>query len=94
MARNAEVEAGDEDFVAFVDDDQELEPDWLEAVFQAVRNERADAWQGKVVGLFEAAERATPAIRNLFSRELPQASGHELFAFGPQKRNGPSPRHQ
>ena len=88
VARNAGAKAGDEDFVAFVDDDQELEPGWLEAVFRAVRDERADAWQGRVIGLFEAPERATPAIRNLFSRELSQASGYELFAFGPQKRDG------
>ena len=86
--------AGDEDFVAFVDDDQELEPGWLDAVFRAVRDERADAWQGRVIGLFEAPERATPAIRNLFSRELAQASGLRAVRLRPAKARRPQPRHQ
>ncbi len=85
VARNAGVAASNEDFVAFVDDDQELEPGWLGAVFQAVADTRGDAWLGCVIGHFEAPERTTPAIRNLFSRELAEPAGFELFAFGPQR---------
>jgi succinoglycan biosynthesis protein ExoM len=86
VARNAGVRAGREDFVAFVDDDQTLDPGWLAAVFQAIGDDRADAWIGRVVGLFEAPERVTPAILTLFSRELAEKSGFELFAFGPRRR--------
>jgi succinoglycan biosynthesis protein ExoM len=88
VARNAGVAAGKEDFVAFVDDDQTLDPDWLAAVFQAIGDDRFDAWLGRVVGLFEAPERTTPAIWNLFSRELTEDSGFELFAFGPARSVG------
>ncbi|WP_374544681.1 glycosyltransferase family 2 protein [Rhodoblastus sp.] len=86
VARNAGVKAGTEDFVAFVDDDQELEPGWLKALFDATAHSGADAWIGRVIGQFETPERATPTIRGLFSRELDAPSGLELFAFGPQKR--------
>jgi succinoglycan biosynthesis protein ExoM len=88
VARNAGVRAGSEDFVAFVDDDQTLDQGWLIAVFRAIADDRADAWIGRVVGLFEAPERATPAILTLFSRELAEKSGFELFAFGPGGRAG------
>lgn len=88
VARNAGVRAGSEDFVAFVDDDQTLDQGWLAAVFRAVADNRADAWLGRVVGLFEAPERTTPAIWNLFSRELTEDSGFELFAFGPGRSVG------
>lgn len=86
VARNAGVAAGREDFVAFIDDDQELEPGWLAAVFRAFADDcAADAWLGRVNGAFEAPERATAAIRNLFSRQIEEKSGFELFAFGPKK---------
>lgn len=88
VARNAGVRAGSEDFVAFVDDDQTLDQGWLAAVFRAVADNRADAWLGRVVGLFEAPERTTPAIWNLFSRDLTEDSGFELFAFGPGRSVG------
>jgi len=85
VARNAGVRAGREDFVAFVDDDQTLEPGWLEAVSRVFSHERGDAWLGAVQPIFETPERATPAIVNLFERELAEPFGHELFAFGPKK---------
>ncbi len=85
VARNAGVAAGREDFVAFIDDDQELEPGWLAAVFRAFADGRADAWLGKVNGVFETPERGTAAIRALFSRQIEEKSGFELFAFGPKK---------
>ena len=85
VARNAGVRAGDEDFVAFIDDDQTLEPSWLTAVFEAFANPQADAWLGCVDGMFEAPQQTTAAVRRLFSRQLEEPSGLELFAFGPQK---------
>jgi succinoglycan biosynthesis protein ExoM len=88
VARNLGVAAGKEDFVAFVDDDQTLDPGWLAAVLQAVGDDRFDAWLGRVVGLFETPARTTPAIWNLFSREFTEDSGFELFAFGPGRRAG------
>jgi succinoglycan biosynthesis protein ExoM len=85
VARNAGVRAGREDFVAFIDDDQTLEPFWLTALFHAIANPEADAWLGRVDGVFESPEQTTAAARGLFSRQLDEASGFELFAFGPKK---------
>ena len=85
VARNAGVRASREDFVAFIDDDQQLEPGWLAAVFAALGREEVDAWLGQVDGVFEAPEKTTAAIRNLFSRQIDQRTGFELFAFGPNK---------
>lgn len=86
VARNAGVGAGREDFVAFIDDDQTLEPFWLTTVFGAVANPEADAWLGRVDGVFETPQQTTAAVRGLFLRQLQEPSGLELFAFGPPKR--------
>lgn len=88
VARNAGVAAGNEDFVAFVDDDQELDPGWLDAVLAALDDDPADGWLGRVVASYETPERTTPAVRSLFSRDLDAPAGFELFAFGPRRRDG------
>jgi succinoglycan biosynthesis protein ExoM len=85
VARNAGVAASDASFVAFIDDDQIPEPGWLLAASQALRNEAADAWLGRTIADFEAPELVTPAISTLFSRELAEGAGFELYAFGPRK---------
>jgi succinoglycan biosynthesis protein ExoM len=85
VARNAGVNASVEDFVGFIDDDQELRSGWLEEVVRAVIRSPGDAWLGRVIAIFETPERVTPAVRALFSRELPEKSGYELFAFGESK---------
>jgi succinoglycan biosynthesis protein ExoM len=85
VARNAGVRASSERFLAFVDDDQTLEPGWLKAVALAIEDENFDAWLGRVVGDFEAPEAATAATRRLFSRDCNSPGGRELFAFGPRK---------
>jgi succinoglycan biosynthesis protein ExoM len=91
VARNVGVKAGEEDFVAFIDDDQILEPGWLEAVFRLFSHEEGDAWLGGVRGVFESPERTTPAIRSLFCRTLSEPFGSELFAFGAKKLPNISP---
>lgn len=85
VARNAGVKASVENFVAFIDDDQELQIGWLEEVVRTVIHSPGDAWLGRVIGSFETPERVTPAVRALFSRDLPEKSGYELFAFGESK---------
>jgi glycosyltransferase involved in cell wall biosynthesis len=88
IARNAGVAASDSEFVAFIDDDQRLEPGWLKAVSIALQEKNFDAWLGRVIADFERPERATPAARMVFSRELDRPAGVELFAFGPKKIHG------
>lgn len=93
VARNAGVAATTAEYVAFLDDDQQLCPGWLEAVAAAISGSAHeapshDAWFGAVEARFETPERATPMARALYSRALDAPSGAELFAMGPQKTRG------
>ncbi|MCI4680445.1 glycosyltransferase [Rhodoblastus acidophilus] len=88
VARNAGVAAGDTDFVAFIDDDQCLEPGWLTGLSSALREQPFDAWLGRVIATFEKPDQAPRAARMVFSRELDRPASFELFAFGPKKIHG------
>jgi succinoglycan biosynthesis protein ExoM len=88
VARNAGVAAADTELVAFVDDDQTLEPGWFEGVALAARTLPHDVLFGPIEPEFEAPERATPATRRLFSRRLDAPIGRELVAMGPRKTPG------
>lgn len=86
VARNAGVAAaGDAEIIAFVDDDQQLAPDWLVAVNRAIRELPHDAFLGAVDADFERPDLAGKTARTLFSRQLAAPTGHELIAMGPQK---------
>lgn len=86
VARNAGVAAaGDADIVAFVDDDQQLTPDWLISVHRATVELPHDAFLGPVDADFERPDLAGRTARTLFSRQLDVPTGHELIAMGPQK---------
>jgi len=85
VARNAGIRASDAPFVAFVDDDEELAPGWFEAVVAGLRAHPHDVFFGRVDPVFEAPERATPAIRQLFSRCIDAPSGREVAALGARK---------
>lgn len=86
VARNAGVAAaGDAEIVAFVDDDQQLAPDWLVAVSKATRELPHDAFLGPVNADFEQPDLAGRTARTLFSRQLDVPTGHELIAMGPEK---------
>lgn len=88
VARNAAVAAVNARYIAFVDDDQEVQPGWLIAIAKAIQTLPHDAFFGSVVSKFEAPSRATPLVRQLFSRSMDAPSGFELFAMGPQKTDG------
>ena len=88
VARNAGVRATGASYVAFVDDDQELEPGWLGAVATAIRAYPHDVLFGAVEPVFEAPDRATTMARQLFSRQMDKTAGEELFAFGSGKTRG------
>lgn len=86
VARNAGVAAaGDAEIVAFVDDDQQLAPNWLVAVSRAVRELPHDAFLGPVDADFESPNLAGKTAHALFSRQLDRPTGHDLIAMGPQK---------
>lgn len=85
VARNAGVAASDADWIAFLDDDQDPAPDWLNTIGKAIATSPADVVFGRVEARFETPERATPAVQRLFSRHLDAPAGAELFAMGPRK---------
>lgn len=86
VARNAGVAAaGEAEIVAFVDDDQQLAPDWLISVSRATRELPHDAFLGAVDADFERPDLAGRTARTLFSRQLDVPTGHELIAIGPDK---------
>jgi succinoglycan biosynthesis protein ExoM len=88
IARNAGVAATATPWVAFVDDDQTLDADWLIHVSEAIAGLPHDALFGAIEPEFEAPERATAAVRQLYSRRLQAPSGRDLVAFGPGKTAG------
>ncbi|HRJ69987.1 MAG TPA: glycosyltransferase family 2 protein [Beijerinckiaceae bacterium] len=88
VARNAGVAAAATPFIGFLDDDQRVDPGWLEAVARAARNPDFDAHFGRNEARFETPERTTPAILQLFTRVLDAPAGTELFAMGPRKTPG------
>ncbi len=88
VARNAGVRSSQSPFVLFIDDDEELDPDWLETVARAIRTLPHDIIIGGVEPSFERPERATPFVQQLFSRRLDCAMGEDLYAFGPKRTAG------
>ena len=55
LARNKAVENANGDYIAFIDDDEFPEQDWLLNLYKAVRQFRADGILGPVKPYFEAA---------------------------------------
>lgn len=89
VARNAGIAAaGAADWIAFVDDDQRVEPGWLDALAEAVAATPYDGLFGAVEPDFEAAARPSPRARALYTRSLALPAGAELFALGPRKTPG------
>jgi succinoglycan biosynthesis protein ExoM len=87
VARNVGIRASDQPFVAFIDDDEVCEPDWLQAVSHAVHTSTHDVLFGRVIADFENPLLPTDAVRQLFSRNLDLAEGHALYAFGPEQNS-------
>ncbi|MDR3374202.1 MAG: glycosyltransferase family 2 protein, partial [Ancalomicrobiaceae bacterium] len=67
------------------DDDEICAPGWVAAVANGLRRLPHDVLFGKVVPDFEAPEQASDAVRRLFSRDLADEAGGELYAYGPGK---------
>ena len=82
VARNAGIRATTSPFIAFVDDDEELAPGWLEAVVAGLREHPHDVFFGGVDPMFETPDRVTPAIHTLFSRQIEAPSGQDVVALG------------
>lgn len=88
VARNTGVAASKEPFVVFLDDDEACEAGWIAAIAAGLRAHPQDVFFGRVETDFEAPDRASNAVQQLFSRRLNKEPGFELMAFGPEKIPG------
>lgn len=88
VARNAGVAAAPDEIVAFMDDDQQLDPNWLTAVSEGLSALPHDVLFGAVEPVLETPDKADATVLGLFSRRLSAAAGTDLFAMGPAKTHG------
>jgi succinoglycan biosynthesis protein ExoM len=87
VARNAGIQASSSEFVAFIDDDEELAPAWLDSVAEGLGRLPCDVLFGPVEAVFEIGERASPAMRKLYSRTLDAEAGTALPPSGPGRNH-------
>jgi succinoglycan biosynthesis protein ExoM len=88
VARNAAIAAARGEWLAFLDDDQQIAPDWFVEARRATRGTTADILFGAIRPRYEDPGRVTPAIRQLFTRDIDAAEGLALFAYGRLKTRG------
>jgi succinoglycan biosynthesis protein ExoM len=55
IARNAGLNAATAPFIAFIDDDEIASPGWLEALFDRIETDKADAVLGPVAAVYETS---------------------------------------
>lgn len=91
VARNAGVTAARGRYLAMIDDDMTVEPDWLQRLWPMLRQGRFDALFGPVEPAFEAPDLATPEARRFFSRAPDLADGAELRVMGPARTRNFTP---
>lgn len=88
VARNAGAAAAKTGCVAFIDDDQQLDPDWLVVVSRALAVYPHDVLFGAVEPVHERPERVTPIVQGMFSRWLDAPEGTGMLPMGPRKTPG------
>ena len=74
IARNAGLEEAKAEWIAFIDDDEEAEPDWLASLLQAARLKKLDAVFGPAMAVYP--EDAPVWMRNQdYHSNIPQRRG-------------------
>lgn len=87
VARNAGLRAARAPLVAFLDDDQEVEPGWLDALVETLERTGADAALGAVRPSLPPGVAPAPwdPESRLFSRLSAMPDGAEVIAGGPAR---------
>ncbi len=85
VARNAGVRGAQAPLVAFMDDDLQLYPGWLDAFVATMNATDADAAVGPVRADFPAGPPTWDPDGIRFTRVLPNPSGHVIAVSGPAK---------
>lgn len=82
QARNAGVAAARGEYLAFIDDDEEAEPDWLAHFLSALRDFGADAAVGPVYPRFPSAGEPVGAYaRQVYTRDANAPNGTRLLRW-------------
>src|ERR1044072_4347919 len=69
-ARNRGIMEAHGDFIAFLDDDERAEPDWLAALCETLHTTQADAVFGSVEPEFECESELVNYARNIYRRRI------------------------
>jgi len=85
VARNAGVEAAAGTFIAMIDDDMKVRPDWLKAMLPMMRDSAFDVLCGPVEAIYADPALATRESRFFFHRDAPLPKGTELRVMGPRR---------
>jgi succinoglycan biosynthesis protein ExoM len=86
LARNAGLREAAAPYVAFMDDDLELDPGWLDALVGTLDTSGADVVVGPVRACFsDGAPPAWDPTGARFTRVLPWPTGRTIAASGPDK---------
>jgi succinoglycan biosynthesis protein ExoM len=86
LARNAGLRSATTPLVAFMDDDLEVEPGWLDALVDAIGASGADVAVGPVRPIFPGGvPPAWDPEGARFTRVLPRPTGSFITASGPEK---------
>ncbi len=88
VARNAGLHAASAPLVAFMDDDLELEPGWLDHLMDTLERTGADVAVGPVRPRFAGGPPAWDPAGSRFTRVLDLPSGAPLVAAGPGRVAG------
>jgi len=84
-ARNTGVAAAAGRYIAFVDDDQEVDPGCLAALLAAIRRFGADAVFGAIYPMFPVAS-VHPYAREKFTRDVGRPTGTPIPAGSPMRK--------
>lgn len=76
-ARNAGIANARGDWIAFLDDDEEAEPDWITRHIETLRGSRADASFGPVRAVAEEGK-PSQALLDFFSRAIDRPEGADI----------------
>ena len=88
VARNTGVAAAGGEWIAMIDDDMTVLPDWLEGLLPLLSTGQFDMMCGPVEPVFEAPDQVSPEALAFFHRTLDVPNGTLVRVVGPGRTRG------